>query len=216
MSPQLLVRPRTAPVPPVLPGERAHHAQPRCLALPPQLRIARPPRIACQQPCLSLPLARHPHIRLLTGDHARRSLSYSARQPACLSPSSSANIGSPHTSQLFIALPPTGRYLKPSQVATPPTTTPPRRRCTARGGHPGVGAAAAGGRRRRQLYRRLGLLVLTRQTRPVGRSAPARRPARKSLGQPPFPSCRGRGAPRSPHRLGGPAGGTGKSPSCMQ
>ena len=151
MAPQLFVLPRTAPVPPVLPGEPAYHAQPCRLALPPEFRIARPPRIVCPQPCISLPLARHPHISLLTGDHARlmvpvklprlgsapsapRCLSYSARQPACLSPSSSANIGSPHTSQLFIALPPTGRYLKPSQVAAPPTTTPPRRDPTIGGG----------------------------------------------------------------------------------
>ena len=72
MAPQLFVLPRTAPVPPVLPGEPAYHAQPCRLALPPAFRIARPPRIVCPQPCISLPLARHPHIRLLTGDHARR------------------------------------------------------------------------------------------------------------------------------------------------
>ena len=72
MLAQPLVLPRTAPVPPVLPGERAYHAQPCRLPLPPQLRIARPPRIVCPQPYLSIQLARHPHIRLLTGLHPLR------------------------------------------------------------------------------------------------------------------------------------------------
>ena len=73
MAPQLLVLPRTAPVPPVLPDEPAHHAQPCRLPLPPELRIARPPRISRQQPRLvhGAPLAPFQRAPLLLRTRSR-------------------------------------------------------------------------------------------------------------------------------------------------
>ena len=78
MSPQHFVRLRTAPVPIGRPIVRAHHAQPCRLALPPELRIARPSRIAGPEPCLrsalALPRIQHPAPRLGFGSFPTRGM----------------------------------------------------------------------------------------------------------------------------------------------
>ena len=73
MLPQLLVLTRTAPVPIGRPIVRAHHAQPCRLPLPPQLRIARPPRVSRQQPRLvhGAPLAPFQRAPLLLRTRSR-------------------------------------------------------------------------------------------------------------------------------------------------